>query len=104
MTIESQQDEKRRVLANDLPLRSGGAYLDHVEQSPGGRFSAVGAQTIVGQSPNPYPPLPDTSPWHGEDPVGQEPGLGYRINDIEHSAAVACAEAPGRHYHAETRL
>ena len=82
-TKADAQDEKRRVLANDLSLRSGSTLLDHVEPSPGGRFAALGAQTIVGQSPNPYPPLPDTSPWHGADPVGPEPALGYRIDDLE---------------------
>jgi hypothetical protein len=80
------QAERRRVLANDVRVReqsrSGdtGTYLSHTHSELGGRFAVTDHQTITGVvSPAP-PPLPANSPWHGRDPVPDEPPLGYRID------------------------
>jgi hypothetical protein len=80
------QAEKRRVLRNDERVRNQSrngdtsSYLDHAHSDLGGRFAVTEHQTITGVvSPSP-PPLPANSPWHGSDPVPDEPPLGYRID------------------------
>src|SRR5262249_53304186 len=82
------QAERRRVLANDARLRDQshngdtGTYLSHTHSEVGGRFAGTEHQTITGVvSPSP-PPLPANSPWHGSDPVPDEPPLGYRIDTM----------------------
>ena len=55
-------------------------YLQHAHSDLGGRFAVTERQTITGVvSPAP-PPLQANSPWHGRDPVPDEPPLGYRID------------------------
>jgi len=80
------QAERRRVLINDARVREQsrngdtGTYLSHTHSEVGGRFALTEHQTITGVvSPSP-PPLPANSPWHGPDPVPDEPPLGYRID------------------------
>jgi hypothetical protein len=80
-TKADEQRERAQVLANDASLRNSGTYFSHTHSDAGGRFATVGAVTVVGQTPNPYPALPDSSPWHGADPVPNEPPLGYRIDE-----------------------
>jgi hypothetical protein len=82
------QEERRRVLLNDARVREQsqngdtGTYLSHTHSELGGRFALTEHQTITGVvSPAP-PPLPANSPWHGRDPVPDEPPLGYRIDDL----------------------
>ena len=82
------QSERRRVLRNDARVRvqsrngETSAYIDHAHSELGGRFAVTDHQTITGVvSPAP-PPLPASSPWAGADPVGIEPPLGYRIDDL----------------------
>src|SRR6516165_8426909 len=82
------QVERRRVLLNDARVREQsqngdtGTYLSHTHSELGGRFALTEHQTITGVvSPAP-PPLPANSPWHGRDPVPDEPPLGYRIDDL----------------------
>ena len=88
MTTSDQEDqaEKRRTLLNDARVREQsrdsdtGTYLSHTHSEVGGRFAVTEHQTITGVvSPAP-PPLPANSPWHGSDPVPDEPPLGYDIN------------------------
>jgi len=90
MTTSDQedQDERRRVLINDARVREQsqsrngdtGTYLSHTHSEVGGRFALTEHQTITGVvSPSP-PPLPANSPWHGRDPVPDEPPLGHRID------------------------
>jgi hypothetical protein len=88
MTTSDQEDqaEKRRVLINDACVREQsrngdtGTYLSHTHSELGGRFALTEHQTITGVvSPAP-PPLPVNSPWHGSDPVPDEPPLGYPID------------------------
>jgi len=54
-----------------------------------GRYSAaMGKPTVVGSTSGvQYPQLPSSSPWSGSDPVGQEPPLGFSVNDLEPSMA-----------------
>jgi hypothetical protein len=77
------QAERRRVLLQDADVRNrSGTYLSHTHSELGGRFAVTDHQTITGVvSPSP-PPLPANSPWHGSDPVPDEPPLGYRIDEI----------------------
>src|SRR6516164_2392027 len=89
MTASDQEDqaERRRVLLQDAYVRANanrngdtGTYLSHTHSEVGGRFAVTEHQTITGVvSPAP-PPLPANSPWHGSDPVPDEPPLGYRID------------------------
>jgi hypothetical protein len=89
MTADQEdQAEKRGTLLNDARVcnqsQNGdtGTYLSHTHSELGGRFAVAEHQTITGVvSPSP-PPLPANSPWHGSDPVPDEPPLGYRIDDL----------------------
>jgi hypothetical protein len=82
-TDQEEQAERRRVLLNDARVREqSGTYLSHTHSELGGRFAVTDHQTITGVvSPAP-PPLPANSPWHGRDPVPDEPPLGYRIDEM----------------------
>jgi hypothetical protein len=91
MPEESEQAEKRRVLANDRSVREqqqkaaatyfafGAAEADE----PRGRFKNTGgATTVIGATPLPqYPELPTNSPWH-HDPVPPEEPLGFGIDEM----------------------
>jgi hypothetical protein len=107
MTTSDQEDqaEKHRTLFNDArvrdQLRNGdtGTFLSHTHiDDAGGRFAAVNAATIVGSEPAvKYPQLPSSSPWHGSDPVPDEPPLGYRIDampELENPAGVLATDDP----------
>ena len=97
------QAERRRVLLNDARVREQarngdtGTYLSHTHSELGGRFALTEHQTITGVvSPAP-PPLPANSPWHGSDPVPDEPPLGYDINampELETSTGVSPVSPP----------
>jgi hypothetical protein len=86
-----EQRERRETFAQDLDLRrrqereqqsKGATYLDHYRSELGGRFSALETEIVTGRpSPQP-PPLPASSPWAGEDPVGIEPPLGYAVDEM----------------------
>jgi hypothetical protein len=62
------------------PPEEGSTYLDRAradaeqERLAGGRFKAELA-AAVSAIPT-YPALPENSPWHGPDPVPDEPPLG----------------------------
>jgi hypothetical protein len=79
--LESQldQEERRRVLANDASVRRqqrerGSTYLDHVEPSAGGRFAVIDQPTVVGSTA--IPQYPQASTPFQRDPVPDEPPLG----------------------------
>jgi hypothetical protein len=57
---------------------------------PRGRFDgAEGKQLVVGSTPGPiYPQLPASSPWAGPDLVGQEPPLGFSVDELEPSTGL----------------
>ena len=73
-----EQRERERVLHNDELVREqAGTFMSHTHSDVGGRFSAVGAQTVVGAEPiTNYP----AAAAHQRDPVPDEPPLGYRID------------------------
>jgi hypothetical protein len=78
LSKQEEQAERVRTLENDRRLRDqGGTFLSHTHSDLGGRFSAVGAQTVVGADP--FPNYPAASA-HQHDPCGQEPPLGYEID------------------------
>jgi hypothetical protein len=106
MTTSDQEDqaEKRRTLFNDARVReqsrdgdTGSTYLSHTHSELGGRFAVTEHQIITGAvSPSP-PPLPANSPWHGSDPVPDEPPLGYRVDampELETSTGVPSISSP----------
>jgi hypothetical protein len=101
MTTESQRDqaERKAMLENDRRVREqeAGTYFSHATDSePGGRFlKAEGPPHVVGTSPIPrYPALPGSSPWSGEDVVGQEPPLGFQIDAMPALEPSAATSAP----------
>jgi len=86
MTTSDQEDQadKRRTLLNDARARNQsngdtGTYLSHTHDEIGGRFAAIGHAQVVGAGPVPKYPAAST-PWHGPDPVGDEPPLGFPID------------------------
>jgi hypothetical protein len=97
------QSEKRSVLRNDQRVREQSqngdtsSYIDHYSPEMGGRYSSEGAATVVGMTPNPYPPMPENNPWRS-DPVPNEPPLGYRIDalpELEPSTVDPVVEVTG---------
>ena len=85
---EDEQDEKRRILANDLSVRDSGTFLSHTHSEAGGRFASVESQQVIGRDGAPrYPALPSSSPWAGPDLVGPEPPLGFSVDEMIPSAA-----------------
>ena len=86
--LERQIDqvERTRTLENDRLVREqGGTFLSRTHSDLGGRYSAVGAQTVVGADPIPNYPA---AAVHQHDPCGQEQPLGYRVNDLNPSDPV----------------
>jgi hypothetical protein len=53
-----------------------------IEKDKATNPAAAMSVAVVGANPNPYPPQPEGSPWAGADPVGDEPPLGYSIDDL----------------------
>ena len=94
MTTEAQreQHERRRVLAQDASLRDQtGTYMSHTHDDiHQGRFAAIGPAVVVGSTAVPQYPA---AAAHQRDPCGQEPPLGYRIDELEPSSLLAPPEA-----------
>lgn len=83
LKLRQQQEEPRRVFAQDQSLPNKAStfhqFAQADAQTPRGRFSAVDAASVVGANPIPnYPP----AAAHQRDPCGQEPSLGYRIDEM----------------------
>ena len=75
--------QEQKLRAGD---RAGTTYhaLAGVDQAlEGGRFAAELRASIVGETPNPYPKLPASSPWAGGGDVGLSPPLGVAIDEQE---------------------
>jgi hypothetical protein len=95
-TNAEEQRERRRVVLDEARARDqlreqqreSSAYIDHYAQEAGGRWNAVAQATVIGQSPNPWPKMPEGNPWAGPDLVGLEPPLSYRIDDLNPSDPV----------------
>jgi hypothetical protein len=88
LSKQEEQAKREAVLRNDQSVREKqapetGTYFSHTHTEAGGRFEGVAAATVVGSTPAPsYPALPSSSPWAGQDPVGQEPPLGFAIDEM----------------------
>jgi hypothetical protein len=101
MTSHADEQKLRAdTFENDRKVREQASTMfEHAvlsaDDDRGGRFAGVNKTIVVGASPVAYPPLPASSPWHGPDPVGPEPPLGYSVNDLEPSALRDPAEEPG---------
>jgi hypothetical protein len=82
----SKQERERYV------REQTGTFMSHTHDDlGGGRFAAISNPHIVGSTA--VPRYPQASEPFQHDPVGLEPGLGYRINDV--SADADAAEAGG---------
>jgi hypothetical protein len=81
---EISQAERRRILAEDRKART---YFSEAQASlddnRGGRFAVTRPTTVIGSSPIQYPRLPGTAPANQAALVGDEPTLGFSVNDIE---------------------
>jgi hypothetical protein len=103
-----EQVERAQVMKDEARMRERASTMfEHAKSAAadelGGRFgNAQGKQHVVGATPGPaYPRLPGSSPWHGPDPVGQEPPLGYSIDAMPEPAGVLVSPAaPGDPAHA----
>jgi hypothetical protein len=99
MTTSDQEDqaEKRRALLNDARVRDQsqngdtGTFLSHAHiDDAGGRFAAVNAAKVVGQSPGIAAQYPAASAAHQTELPPEEP-LGYRVDampELESSMAI----------------
>jgi hypothetical protein len=107
VTTSNQDDQadRKATFENDRRVREQGSTLhDHarasIDDEAGGRFAKVSPSTVIGSTPLPrYPQLP-SGPWSGEDLVGTEPPLGFRVDDmvpLERAPVppVAASEATG---------
>jgi hypothetical protein len=79
---EISQEEKRRVLRNDARVREGSTFRDFADSGVGnegresGRFKKLDDKPVVHS-------LPPNSPWSGaQNGPGDEPSLGYSIDDL----------------------
>ena len=88
MTTSDQEDqaEKRRTLLNDARVREQskngdtGTFLSHTHiDDAGGRFAAVNAAKVVGQSPGIAAQYPAASAAHQTELPPEQP-LGYRVD------------------------
>jgi hypothetical protein len=87
-TSRQEEDELRlATLRNDQRVREQGSTMfDHaraaLDDEAGGRYARTTPATVVGSQPFVrYPQLP-SGPWSGSDPVGQEPPLGHRVDQM----------------------
>jgi hypothetical protein len=82
---EISQSERRRVLANERRVLATyyGVAQTSIDDDRGGRFAVRSPTTVVGTSPINYPRLPENAPANQAAIVGDEPPLGFSVNDIE---------------------
>src|SRR5215469_8760451 len=85
---QEEQAEKRRTLLNDARVREQsrngdtGTFLSHTHiDDAGGRFAAVNAAKIVGQSPAIAAAYPAASAAHQTE-LPPEPSLGFSIDEM----------------------
>jgi len=103
LTDQEEQAEKRRVMLQDADVRNRsrngdtGTFLSHTHiDDAGGRFAAVNAAKIVGQSPAIAASYPAASAAHQTELPPEEP-LGYSVDampELEPSTAPS-VEATG---------
>ena len=87
LSDQEEQAEKRRVLLQDVDVRrrqqeQSGTFLSHTHiDDAGGRFSAVNAAKVVGQSPAIAASYPAASAAHQTE-LPPEPSLGFSIDEM----------------------
>jgi hypothetical protein len=90
LSSQEEQIERRRVLLQDASVREASTLHQHgiaqANDLAGGRFAAVNNAYVVGSTPQVN--YPAAGP-HQADPVGQEPPLSYRIDDLLEPTASA---------------
>lgn len=94
LSVRQQQEESRRVFAQDQSLPNQATTFHQFAQAdaetPRGRFTQVDAATVVGA--NPFPNYPAAAA-HQRDPVPKEEPLGYRIDELEPDHSPLAQEA-----------
>ena len=94
LSSQEEQAERRRVFAQDQSVQRQATTMHAFAQADAattrGRFSAHEAATVVGAEPTIN--YPAASP-HQHDPCGQEPPLGFEIDQLEPS--FPSVQAPG---------
>ena len=87
-TDQEEQAERRRVLLQDADVRNqqqASSILDHAvaaaNDTAGGRFAAVNAAKVVGQSPAIAASYPAASAAHQTE-LPPEPSLGFSIDEM----------------------
>jgi hypothetical protein len=102
-TDQEEQAERRRVLLQDADVRNqqqASSILDHAvaaaNDTAGGRFAAVNAAKVVGQSPAIAASYPAASAAHQTE-LPPEPSLGFSIDEMPglESSAAPPVEATG---------
>ena len=104
LSSQEEQEERRRVLAQDARVREQQGSTFHTfaqaDADIPGRFSAVAHATVVGADPIPNYPA---AAAHQHDPCGLEPPIGYRIDampdpeepsTVHHAAVEQTGEPP----------
>src|SRR5215472_2496030 len=103
LTDQEEQAEKRRVMLQDADVRNRsrngdtGTFLSHTHiDDAGGRFAAVNAAKIVGQSPAIAASYPAASAAHQTE-LPPEPSLGFSIDEMPglESSVAPPTEVPG---------
>jgi hypothetical protein len=99
ITIDKPGDERRGSSVTDLRTnqREVSTFLHHaqaaINDEAGGRFARVQPQILIGADPIPRYPALSSGPWSGSDPVGQEPSLGFSIDDLASPAGLSLSPA-----------
>jgi hypothetical protein len=103
LTDQEEQAEKRRVMLQDADVRNRsrngdtGTFLSHTHiDDAGGRFSAVNAAKIVGQSPAIAASYPAASAAHQTELPPEQP-LGFSVDaipELENPTGVPSVTAP----------
>jgi len=78
LSAERKQQVQRELAAAEAKARAS-TYLGHTHSDIGGRFSVTQNESITGLPSNRPPPLPASSPWHGQhvdQDLGENSGQG----------------------------
>jgi hypothetical protein len=82
-SAQDEMAERHRVFTQDQSLRTSTLHQHAIADAatPKGRFTAEAHSSIVGQSADPWPKMPEGNPW-AHDPVPKEEPLGFCIDDM----------------------
>jgi hypothetical protein len=95
---QREQQERREYIEDERRKRQqGSTFHQHAiadAEFDRGRFTANEKVTVIGSSETPqYPQLP-SGPWSGQDPVPDEPPLGFSVNDMPIEPSTVSASSP----------